>query len=213
MCGLEKHQTKSNELEKLVLEQCAKESYRVASSNIRKMTAARECHSTFHRWMIKTNADEIKIPENVMGSIPGVLYADGTKCKSIGPDGHACKGDIKVLLGVRNNGQVISVGTWTGHETWKVISEQLTQRQVKFPEGTILVCDGELGLAESLAKLASDEQRCQWHVQRDLYHMMRVNGGKIKDVRPIQKRLGGIMAIELPKDSFATVPEEQKESI
>ena len=84
---------------------------------------------------------------------------------------------------------------------------------MKFPEGTILVCDGELGLAESLAKLASDEQRCQWHVQRDLYHMMRVNGGKIKDVRPIQKRLGGIMAIELPKDSFATVPEEQKESI
>ena len=34
MCGLEKHQTKSNELEKLVLEQCAQESYRVATGNI-----------------------------------------------------------------------------------------------------------------------------------------------------------------------------------
>ena len=30
-CGLEKHQTKSNELEKVVLEQCAQESYRVAT--------------------------------------------------------------------------------------------------------------------------------------------------------------------------------------
>ena len=213
MCGLEKHQTKSNELEKLVLEQCAQESYRVATGNIREMTAARECHSTFRRWVIRTNADEIKVPEDVMGSVPGVLYADGTKCKGIGEDGHACKGDIKVLLGVRNDGHVIPIGTWTGHETWKEISDQVAERQVKFPDGTILVCDGEINLAESLAKLASDEQRCQWHVQRDLYHMMRMNGGKIKDVRPMQQRLGGIMAIELPKESFAAVPEEQKLSI
>ena len=213
MCGLEKHQTKSNELEKLVLEQCAQESYRVATGNIREMTAARECHSTFRRWVIRTNANEIKVPEDVMGSVPGVLYADGTKCKGIGEDGHACKGDIKVLLGVRNDGHVIPIGTWTGHETWKEISDQVAERQVKFPDGTILVCDGEINLAESLAKLASDEQRCQWHVQRDLYHMMRMNGGKIKDVRPMQQRLGGIMAIELPKESFAAVPEEQKLSI
>ena len=41
MCGLEKHQTMSNELEKLVLEQCAQESYRVATGNTREMTAAR----------------------------------------------------------------------------------------------------------------------------------------------------------------------------
>ena len=149
MCGLEKHQTKSNELEKLVLEQCAQESYRVATGNIREMTAARECHSTFRRWVIRTNADEIKVPEDVMGSVPGVLYADGTKCKGIGEDGHACKGDIKVLLGVRNDGHVIPIGTWTGHETWKEISDQVAERQVKFPDGTILVCDGEINLAES----------------------------------------------------------------
>lgn len=103
MCGLEKHQTKSNELV-LVLEQCAQESYRVATGNIREMTAARECHSTFRRWVIKTDADEIKVPENIMGSVPGVLYADGTKCKGIGADGHACKGDIKVLLEFETTG-------------------------------------------------------------------------------------------------------------
>lgn len=213
MCGLEKHQTMSNELEKLVLEQCAQESYRVATGNIHEMTAARECHSTFRRWVLKTDADEIKVPEGAMGSVPGVLYADGTKCKSIGADGHACKGDVKVLLGVRNEGSVFPIGTWTGHETWQDISSRLDERKVGFPDGTILVCDGELGLAESLSKLASDEQRCQWHVHRDLYHMMRVNGGKIKDVRPMQQRLQGIMAIELPRESFAQVPETQKASI
>lgn len=213
MCGLEKHQTMSNELAKLVLEQCAQESYRVATGNIHEMTAAKECHSTFRRWVLKTDADEISVPEGTMGSVPGVLYADGTKCKSIGADGHACKGDVKVLLGVRNEGTVFPIGTWTGHETWQEISAQLAKRQVKFPDGTILVCDGEIGLAESLSKLASDEQRCQWHVRRDLYHMMRMNGGRIKDVRPMQERLGGIMAIELPKESFAQVSEDQKASI
>ena len=213
MCGLEKHQTMSNELAKLVLEQCAQESYRVATGNIHEMTAAKECHSTFRRWVLKTDADEVSVPEGTMGSVPGVLYADGTKCKSIGADGHACKGDVKVLLGVRNEGTVFPIGTWTGHETWQEISAQLAKRQVKFPDGTILVCDGEIGLAESLSKLASDEQRCQWHVRRDLYHMMRMNGGRIKDVRPMQERLGGIMAIELPKESFAQVSEDQKASI
>ena len=213
MCGLEKHQTMSNELAKLVLEQCAQESYRVATGNIHEMTAAKECHSTFRRWVLKTDADEISVPEGTMGSVPGVLYADGTKCKSIGADGHACKGDVKVLLGVRNEGTVFPIGTWTGRETWRAISDPLAKRQVKFPDGTILVCDGEIGLAESLSKLASDEQRCQWHVRRDLYHMMRMNGGRIKDVRPMQERLGGIMAIELPKESFAQVSEDQKASI
>jgi hypothetical protein len=213
MCGLEKNQTMSNELAKLVLEQCAQESYRVATGNIHEMTAAKESHSTFRRWVLKTEADEIRIPEGTMGAVPGVLYADGTKCKSISADGHSCKGDVKVLLGVRNEGTVFPIGTWTGHETWQNISDQLAKRQVKFPDGTILICDGEIGLAESLSKLASDEQRCQWHIHRDLYHMMRLNGGKIKDVRPMQERLRGIMAIELPKESFSLVPEDQKASI
>ena len=213
MCGLEKNQTMSNELAKLVLEQCAQESYRVASGNIHEMTAAKESHSTFRRWVLKTEADEIRIPEGTMGAVPCVLYADGTKCKSISADGHSCKGDVKVLLGVRNEGTVFPIGTWTGHETWQNISDQLAKRQVKFPDGTILICDGEIGLAESLSRLASDEQRCQWHIHRDLYHMMRLNGGKIKDVRPMQERLRGIMAIELPKESFSLVPEDQKATI
>ena len=88
MCGLEKHQTMSNELARLVLEQCAQESYRVAAGNIHEMTAAKECHSTFRRWVLKTDADEISVPEETMGAVPGVLFADGTKCKGVGVDGH-----------------------------------------------------------------------------------------------------------------------------
>ena len=56
MYGLEKHQTMSNELAKLVLEQCAQESYRVATGNIHEMTAAKESHSTFRRWVLNPRA-------------------------------------------------------------------------------------------------------------------------------------------------------------
>lgn len=212
MCGLERHQTMSNELAKLVLEQCARESYCVAARNIHEMTAERGCHSTFRRWVLKADADEIRVPGNAMGAVPGVVYADGTKCKGVDADGHAAKGDVKVLPGVRGEGTAFPAGTWTGHETWRQISDRLAKRQVEFPDGTILVCDGEPGLAESLAKLAGDGQRCQWHVQRDLYHMMRMDGGRMVDVKPMRRRLKGIMAVELPKESFAQVPEGQKAS-
>ena len=68
-------------------------------------------HSTFHRWVLRTDADEIKMPEDTVASIPGArppkpvqVFADGTKSKGVGDDGpkghgHAKQGDIKVLLG------------------------------------------------------------------------------------------------------------------
>lgn len=213
MCAIGKNQTKSNELEKLILEQCAKESYRVAAESIHETTAARESHSTFWRCVMKTDADGILPSSGQMGAKPGILYADGTKCKSIGKDGAPCKGDVKVLLGVRGDGSVFPVGVWTKHETWKEISRQLGDRHAAFPEGTILLSDGEPGLAESLSAFSDEEQRCHWHIGRDLYHMMRLDGGKIRQVRPIRTRLNGIMAIELPKESFANVTEEEKASI
>ena len=76
MCGLEKHQTMSNELAKLVLEQCAQESYRVATGNIHEMTASKESHSTFRRWVLKSDADEINVPN-----------APNTRCSDMSADG------------------------------------------------------------------------------------------------------------------------------
>ncbi len=151
--------------------------------------------------------------ENIMGVLPGTLCADGTKCKCIGADGKACKGDIKVLPGVNYAGEVIPPGTWTHHETWQQTSEEMQGREVHFPDGTTLVCDGEIGLAESLSKLANDEQCSQWHINRDLYHAMHHDGGRMPDVKPMQKRLRGIMAIELPEDSFEKVSDGHKAEI
>ena len=74
-----------------------------------------------------------------------------------GPRGHgpAKQGDIKVLLGIRESGTVFPVGTWAGHETWEEIGDELERRKVKFPEGSVLICDGEAEISEQLARIVN----------------------------------------------------------
>lgn len=224
MVGFEKYQTKTAGAEKAVVEQCVAQSYRRAEKSLNSLTGLHLDHSTYHRWVLKTDADEIKVPEDTVAAVPGnardakppapvTLFADGTKCKGKDTSGNAAQGDVKVLLGIRQSGSVFPIGTWTGHETWAEIGRQLERQKVKFPDGSILVCDGELGLAEGLASIAAGQQRCQWHIVRDTYHSMWQDGGRTPAIGPVQDRLRRIMAIELPKESFETVPEEKKNAL
>ena len=226
ICGIEAYQTKTDGLEKLILEKCAQTSYRRVEKDVADSMCVNADHSTFHRWMLRTDADEIKVPEDAIASIPGVdeprpvqLFADGTKCKSVGddgPKGHgpAKKGDIKVLLGIRESGTVFPVGTWAGHETWKEIGDELERRKVKFPEGSVLICDGEAEISEQLARIVNGStQRCQWHTARDLYFEMWQDGGNRDKCRPFQDRLKKIMAIELPKEDFEKVSDADKKAL
>lgn len=211
--GVVPYQSKTGELEKLVLEETAGNSYRRANKSIRKMTGVTVGHSTFHNWVLNTSADEIEIPDDVVGSVPGEIFADGTKCKSIGIDGKPVRGDIKVMIGVNASGEVYPIGTWTHHESWEDVSRQIDERKVKFPDGTILVSDGEPGLAEALSKHASEHQRCHWHLVHDTYHAMWQDGGRVKDARPVQDALKTIFAIELPEENFQKVSEAEKDDI
>ncbi len=68
-----------------------------------------------------------------------------------------------------------------------------------------MVCDGEQGLADAFAEYVDDVQRCQWHVERDLYHAMHKDRGDTETSRQYQKRLAGIMSIELLKKDFQKV--------
>ena len=76
-----------------------------------------------------------------------------------------------------------------------------------------MICDGELGLAEAFADYATEQQRCHWHIKRDLYHMMYQDGGRYKDSKPIQDALAGVLAIDLPQDDFQKVSEQKKSDI
>ena len=218
LCGLDLYQTKTAGVEKLVVEQCVQTSYRRATKAICDMTGVSVSHSTSHRWVLRTDADEIRVPEGVIATVgnpdrvpkPVTIFADGTYCKGRTDDGGARKRDVKVIVGVRQSGDVFPIGTWTGDETWTDIGNELERRKVKFADGSILVSDGEEGLAENISKLANGSfQRCHWHAVRDTYMSMWYDGGRIKDIRPVQNRLKKILAIELPKEDFEQVDKEQ----
>lgn len=226
ICGLDLYQTKTAGVEKLVIEQCVQTSYRRATKAIGEMTGVCVSHSTSHRWVLKSDADEISVPEDVIATVrsdgrtdgkppePVTAFADGTFCKGRDEDGHAKKGNVKVMIGVRQSGGVFPIGVWTGDETWKGIGEDLERRKIRFADGSILVSDGEEEIAENLAKLANGSyQRCQWHVVHDTYHTMWQDGGRIKEIKPVQNKLKQILAIELPKDDFEEVDAVQAQAL
>lgn len=84
---------------------------------------------------------------------------------------------------------------------------------MKFPDGIILISDGEPGLADSFADYVDEQQRCHWHLPRDLYHMMYQDGARKAEAAPLQEALAGALAIELPKEDFQLVTEQEKSDI
>ena len=71
MAGFEKCQTKTVGAEKAVVEQCVAQSYRRAEKSLNSLTGLHLDHSTCHRWVLKTDADEIKVPED--GRLFGIV--------------------------------------------------------------------------------------------------------------------------------------------
>lgn len=221
ICGLDLYQTKTAGVEKLIIEQCAQTSYRRATKSVGEMTGVCVSHSTSHRWVLKSDADEISVPEDVIATVksgnpaarqpePVTIFADGTYCKGRDADGHAEKGVLKAMIGVRQSGDVFPIGTWSGDVTWKDIKEELQRKKVQFAEGSILVCDGEEEIAENLAKFANGSfQRCQWHCVHDTYHAMWEDGGRAKEIKPVQNKLKHLLAIEIPKEDIEEVDEAQ----
>ena len=207
--GVERHQSKTAELERQAIEEAVADSYRRAAGRLGQATGNRTPPSTLHGWVLDTRADEIDLPPDVLGALPATVFADGTKYKGAG----GVRGDIKALIGITATGEFVPLGTWTGGQSWKQVAADLDRRSVRFPAGTVLVADAEAGLAEWLADHADLHQRCQWHTVRDLYHAMWKDGGAIGEIRPVQDALKVVMGIALPKEDFEQVPESEKDGI
>ena len=209
---LARYQTKTNELEKLIVETVSETSYRRGVAQLLRDGKAKIPYHTAHDWVLKTDCDEIDISPRVIGKLPVQIMPDGTGFKGDGENGKARKGDLKVVIGITQTGNVFPLGTWAG-SSWDEIGKQWKEREVKLPDGSILICDGEAGLSEAFAEYASEQQRCHWHIKRDLFHAMYKDGGRTADSKPIQDALAGALAIELPKEDFQKVSEQEKDDI
>lgn len=209
---LDRYQTKTNELEKLVVEAASETNYRRAVRELARDGKLPVSFHTAHGWVLRTDCDEIDISKRVVGSAPIQIMPDGTGFKGEGRNGEARKGDLKVVIGITQSGEIFPLGARAG-ASWEEINRQWKEREMKFPDGSILICDGELGLSEAFAEYASEQQRCHWHINRDLYHAMYQDGGRKADSKPIQDALAGALAIELPQEDFKYVSEKEKDDI
>ena len=76
-----------------------------------------------------------------------------------------------------------------------------------------LVSDGENGLAQSLARLAQAQQRCPWHLVRDLNIALWKDGASLEQRRTGQQQLNQLVGIELPAGELEMVKPEEQEAL
>lgn len=209
--GLEAYQSKTTELEKVVAEVVSEQSYRRSSRHLDVIGHIPVPKSTAHRWVAQSDCDRIDPGKETFE----VLFADGTGYKRR-PDSEANvnnRGELRVALGVDQKGSLVPLGAFSG-QSWDAIAAQIRgERKDAEPVADTLVSDGEPGLIESLESLCRDRQRCHWHVVHDLDHRMWEDGAAKDLRRQSQKDLAAIIGIELPKEAFEKVKEEDKQSL
>ena len=209
--GLERYQSKTGELERIVTEVVSEQNYRRATRHLALIGMIPIPKTTAHRWVTTSNCDEFAVEEEK----PPVLMADGTayKRRPVVATGVDNRGEVRIALGIRKDGKVKGLGVWSG-ESWEAIGKALGPKdpEVK-PQSKLLVSDGEPGLAEGLAHLVDEQQRCHWHLVRDLGYALTRNQASKSDREELKGTLTGILGIELPAADFQKVSESDKAGI
>ena len=222
------YQTKSGELEKMCLEVVSEDSYRKGTGKIINLTPVKFNHRTLHRWVMKTEATEIK----VIHSDLNVLMADGTKfkkfinhakeakkkllCEKLGQEYKepTNRGEVKIIVGINDKNEIVPMGAWT-LESWKVIGNAIyrannpDRRLAPVKVANILVADGEIGLGRGLKCLVHHRQRCQWHVPHDLAPLMKYqDGAETEHIKLAMDQVSTIFEVQIPEKDFEQVSTE-----
>jgi len=209
--GVQRHQAKSAELERIVAEVVSEQSYRRTSRHLGVIGEIPVPKSTAHRWVMESSCDELQ----TRGKHVQELFADGTGYKERIPGRKEGKnpGEIRVVVGATKDGTLVPFGAWSG-VSWQEIGQQIKKKR-KGGEAVaeLLISDGEAGLAEGLAHLANEHQRCHWHSIHDLSNVLWQDWVKRRERRQWQKELAGIIGIELPREDFEDVAPEDKARI
>lgn len=208
---LRRYQSKSSELEQLVIEVVSEQNYRRAVRHWATIGMIPVPRSTAHRWVALSDCAELSPAES---QLP-VLLSDGTGYKrrpdpSSGTDN---RGEVRVALGITDRGIAVPLGAWTD-KSWNEIGQALgTSDSEQGAPHQVLVSDGESGLAAGLAHLVNHHQRCHWHQLHDLYFQLYRDRTGIADSRAYRQELAGIIGIELPAADFRVVAETDKAAL
>jgi hypothetical protein len=207
---LERWQSKTNELEKVVVETVAEQSYRRSTNHLETIGVIPVPKSTAHRWVVQTSCDQLDWPSE---KLPG-LMVDGTgfKRRPSEENKFSNQGQLRVVIGLDAAGRAVPIGTWS-NKHWEEITAELEARNQGHKLADQLSCDGEPGLADRLGRLVNSVQRCHWHMIHDLDPLMWMDKAPLAERRKQQKKLAGIIGIELPKTDFQAVKPEDKQQL
>lgn len=197
---IDRYSRKSREFEKLSLETVTNQSFRRSAKNLEDTLGFATPHTTLHRWFSKTEATSIAVNKKV-----DFLVADGTGFKKQKDLAGSNRGEVRVVFGFNESGEVIPFGAWT-RASWKDIgkyikSENHPSEKIKFkPIAKTLVTDGEEELVRALRKLADNHQRCLFHMTYELVPLLRYQDIVSKDEAiKLSQTLGECVYIDLPK--------------
>jgi len=136
------------------------------------------------------------------------ILADGTGVKQE----KGRKGELRAVIGLTKHGRVEPLGTFTNRE-WSDIALDIKKRiKEAAPWNIPFIYDGEPGLDNFLADVA-ESQRCTWHAPRGVYHALWEDGLKKKDSQPETDKIKELIGIELPKDEYEILKEEDKAEV
>jgi hypothetical protein len=207
---LERWQSKTNELERVVVETVAEQSYRRSTNHLETIGVIPVPKSTAHRWVAHSSCDQLDWPPEKLPT----LMVDGTgfKRRPTPENNFSNQGDLRVAIALDAAGNAVPLGTWS-NKHWEEITAELENKAQGNKVAEQLSCDGEPGLADRLARLVNSVQRCHWHMVHDLDRQMWSDKAPLEDRRKEQKKLAGIIGIQLPKGDFEAVKPEDKQQL
>jgi hypothetical protein len=206
--GLERWQSKSAELERIAVEVVSEQSYRRGSRHLAVAGEIPVAKSTLHRWVVESPAAQWTPTDDPLA----VLMADGTgfKRRPNPAQGQDHRGELRVLVGRTAQGQWKALGAWSGQSWAQIVQQVAGEGAEPKVKADTLVSDGENGLAQALARLVNGQQRCPWHLVRDLNIALWKDQAPLPQRREQQHQLNELIGIELPAGELETVkPEEQ----
>lgn len=203
--GLESYQNRTSELEKIVTEVVSEQSYRRTSQHLETIGCIPVAHTRLHRWVMKSDCDKIDAKGRVK-----TLISDGTGYKKV-PERGSNRGEVRLVVGVTNEGVVVPYGAWT-ESSWRDIGKEIKQANHPNPKlffkpiADVLVSDGEDGMLRGLKKLTKEQQRCVWHLPYELKPLLRHHDKAPKeDASQYKSNLQSILEIHLPQEDFQEV--------
>lgn len=200
LLDLDKYSRKSRELEKLTLEAVTNQSFRRSSDILEDTLGFEIAHTTLHTWFRNSTSTIMNVKRKVQD-----IIADGTGFKKTTDEEGSNRGEIKVMIGITSKGEVIPYGAWT-RASWKDIGRFVKKAnhasdKIKFkPIAGMLITDGEEELIRHLKKLATNHQRCLFHMTYELKPLLQYKDIVSKEEAiKLSQALGDIIYINLPE--------------